>query len=300
MNMPALLPSILTQISAADPTLGLRLHSYVAAHDEAFHQRAEDFLGRYRHYMESNGRSLRFGVESFLHLHHSLDQLRADYLATGRYRNSSFDEVNRDVYANPEMMQRHMHGLVMAQFLWPDQYHRFQFFADSLPGYRSSVKRYLEVGGGHALYVSEAARVLEQASVEVVDVSATSLEMARAIAQQPRIRYHHMDVFNFPEGEFDFITMGEVLEHVEQPRELLRKLHRMLAPGGTAFITTPANAPMVDHIYVFRNAREIQEMLQECGFSIESETRHYGVAIKEALAERMKLPLMYAAFLKKT
>jgi 2-polyprenyl-3-methyl-5-hydroxy-6-metoxy-1,4-benzoquinol methylase len=297
--MPSLLPQILNQISAADPTLGLRLRSYVEATGETYHQRAEDFLGRYHRYMEDNGRSLQFGVESFLHLHHSLDQLRADYLATGRYRNSSFEEVNRDVYANPEMMQRHMHGLVMAQFLWPDQYHRFQFFASALPGYKDKVRRYLEIGGGHALYVSEAARVLENASVEVVDVSATSLEMARAIAQQPRIQYHHMDVFDFPEGEFDFITMGEVLEHVEQPRELLRKLHRMLTPNGAAFITTPANAPMVDHIYVFHNAQEIRDMLLECGFQIEAETKHYGVAIKESLAERMKLPLMYAAFLRK-
>jgi 2-polyprenyl-3-methyl-5-hydroxy-6-metoxy-1,4-benzoquinol methylase len=203
------------------------------------------------------------------------------------------------VYANPEMMQRHMHGLVLAQFLWPDQYHRFEVFADALPTYKPSVLRYLEIGGGHALYVSEAARVLDQASIEVIDISATSLDMARGIAQQPRIQYHHMDVFNFPDGQFDFITMGEVLEHVEQPRELLSKVHRMLAPGGTAFITTPANAPMVDHIYLFRNAQEIRDMIQECGFHIQTEAKHYGVAVKEALAERMKLPLMYAAFLVK-
>lgn len=297
--MSALLPSILDNISARDLELGTRLRSYVEAMDSAYHARADDFFDRYRQYLGSQGRDLQFGIDCFLYLHHSLAQLRADFLASGRYRNTSFDEVNRDVYANPDMMQRHMHGLVLAQFLWPDQYHRFKFFADALLNYKPSVRRYLEIGGGHALYVSEAARMLDQASIEVVDISATSLDMARGIAQQPRIQYHHMNVFDFPDGQFDFITMGEVLEHVEQPRELLQKLHRMLAPHGTVYITTPANAPMVDHIYVFRNAQEIRDMLEESGFRIHSETKHYGVDVKERLAERMKLPLMYAAFLGK-
>jgi 2-polyprenyl-3-methyl-5-hydroxy-6-metoxy-1,4-benzoquinol methylase len=298
-KMAPLLPEILTQIDAADPTLGLRLRSYVEKGDAAFHERAESFFARYAKFLAEQGLPLSFGVDHFVYLHHSLAKLRDEFLASGKYRNSSFDEVNRDVYSNAENMQRHMHGLVLAQFLWPDQYERFRFFADALPGYRPTVKRYLEIGGGHALYLSEAAKVLAEATVEVVDVSATSLEMARTISQQPRIRYHHMDVFDFPDGEFDFITMGEVLEHVEKPRELLAKIGRMLAPNGTTFITTPANAPMVDHIYLFRNAQEIRDMLRESGFEIVAESRHYGVNVKESIAERMKLPLMYAAFLKR-
>ena len=46
-------------------------------------------------------------------------------------------------------------------------------------------------------------------------------------------------------------------------------------------------------------SQEIRDMLEECGFRIEQETRHYGVDVKETLAERLKLPLMYAAFVAK-
>ena len=122
--------------------------------------------------------------------------------------------------------------------------------------------------------------------------------MARGIAQgEPRIQYHLMNIFDFPDGQYDFITMGEVLEHVENPRELLDKIRRLLAPGAHAYITTPANAPMLDHIYLFNNAQEIRRMLTECGFSIEHEaTRCADADISEEDAERMKLPLMYAAF----
>src|SRR5262249_39102383 len=153
---------------------------------------------------------------------------------TGKYPNTSFEEVNRAIYSNPEIMQQHMHGLVFAQFLWPDQYHRFQFFCDSFPKYAAGIRRYLEIGGGHALYVSKAAQLLPAtASIDVIDISPTSLEMARTIAGDQRIRFKEGNVFDLDESKrFDFITMGEVLEHVEAPHDLLAKLRRLLEPDG--------------------------------------------------------------------
>jgi 2-polyprenyl-3-methyl-5-hydroxy-6-metoxy-1,4-benzoquinol methylase len=291
-----LLAQVVEAVSASEQKLGLRLRTYVESNDDVFHSRAEDFFGRYRHFVESKGETFESGIDSFLRLQKSLDGQRAQFLRTGKYQNSSFQEVNRCVYSDPEVMRHHMHGLVFAQFLWPDQYRRFQFFADHLPGY-TKIRRYLEVGGGHALYVSEAAKRLPAAAVDLVDISPTSLEMARGIAAGAKIRFHLMDVFDFPDQPvYDFITMGEVLEHVEQPRDLLLKLRRLLTPGGSMYITTPANAPMLDHIYLFRNAQEIRDMLTGCGFRIERETSQYAVQISEKLAEKMKLPLMYAAF----
>jgi 2-polyprenyl-3-methyl-5-hydroxy-6-metoxy-1,4-benzoquinol methylase len=291
-----LLPRVIERIALSDERLGARMRSYVTAGDPLFHARAEDFLGRYRSFVEGEGTSFDSGIDCFLRLHHSVEEQRVQFMRTGRYQNSSFEEVNQAVYANPEVMRQHMHGLVFAQFLWPDQYRRFQFFSDHLPLY-SDTRRYLEIGGGHALYVTEAARVLPNAQFDVVDISSTSLHMAKGISRQPKIRFHMMDVFDFPDQPvYDFITMGEVLEHVERPQDLLSKIRRLLAPGGRAYITTPANAPMLDHIYLFRNAREIREMFTQCGFTIEREVSEYAVKIKEQLAEQMKLPLMFAAF----
>jgi ubiquinone/menaquinone biosynthesis C-methylase UbiE len=291
-----LLPRVIERVAVSDEKLGARLRSYAAAGDDLFHARAEDFLHRYEAFVQDEGMSFDSGIDCFLRLHHSVEEQRVQFVRTGRYQNSSFEEVNKAVYGNPETMRQHMHGLVFAQFLWPDQYRRFQFFADNLPLY-AQTRRYLEIGGGHALYVTEAAKTLRDAEFDVVDISPTSLQMAKAISKEPKIRFHKMDVFDFPDdSSFDFITMGEVLEHVERPQDLLSKVRRLLAPGGRAYITTPANAPMLDHIYLFRNAREIREMFSECGFTIEREVSEYAVKIKEQLAEQMKLPLMFAAF----
>jgi len=297
MKQP-LLPSIVERIASADPKLGVRIQGSLSEAAPLFHQRAEEFFGRYKTFIESQGHSIEFGIDCFVRLQRSVEQQRVAFLRTGKYENTSFAEVNRNVYANPEVMQDHMHGLVFAQFFWPDQYHRFEFFSDQLGNSAGGIRRYLEIGGGHALYVTEAVRVLPQtAEIDVVDISETSLEMAKGIAPEPRIRYHLTDVFDFPDGQYDFITMGEVVEHVERPQDLLSKVQRMLAPGGHAYITTPANAPMRDHIYLFRNAQEIRDMFHSCGFHIDQETRRYAVDVPERLAERMRLPLMYAAFL---
>jgi 2-polyprenyl-3-methyl-5-hydroxy-6-metoxy-1,4-benzoquinol methylase len=90
--------------------------------------------------------------------------------------------------------------------------------------------------------------------------------------------------------------MGEVLEHLEDPVALLRRVRELLADGGYAYITTPVNAPMIDHIYLFRDAEEIRELLRSCGFTIEKEATQYAKEMPEKRAKALRLPQMYAAF----
>lgn len=40
-------------------------------------------------------------------------------------------------------------------------------------------------------------------------------------------------------GSFDIVTAVEVIEHVESPIGFLRNVQRLMAPGGTAVLTTP-------------------------------------------------------------
>jgi 2-polyprenyl-3-methyl-5-hydroxy-6-metoxy-1,4-benzoquinol methylase len=43
------------------------------------------------------------------------------------------------------------------------------------------------------------------------------------------------------EDAFDVVVAAEVIEHLENPRFMIREVFRLLRPGGTAIVTTPNN-----------------------------------------------------------
>lgn len=47
------------------------------------------------------------------------------------------------------------------------------------------------------------------------------------------------------EGRIDVVTSFDVIEHVENPREFIHEIRRLLAPGGRAVIGTPTDAPVM-------------------------------------------------------
>lgn len=300
-----LLPHIINRLAESDPRYGQEVRAFVDSMDALYHENAEAFFARYAAFMERTGRTMDFGVTCFLELRESMQEERLHFYRTGEYSSKSFAEVNERVYNNPRTMQFHMHGLVLAQFLWPDQYLRFGFFRDHLPGYAAGIGRYLEVGSGHGLYLIEALRILgSKTEFDAVDISPSSMELVEGMvgdgARERNLRFRLIDIFDMPDSEpYEFITMGEVLEHVEEPLKLLQRLHALLTPGGRAYLTTPANAPTRDHIYLFHNIAEIRDLFAAAGFAIEREVFYLPPGVDQKKAERLKLPVMFAAFLKK-
>lgn len=277
-----------------------KLKRYLKQQDEAFYYTANHYLERYNKYLHIQGLTLDYGVDCYLKLLQEMVLQRKSFLEKGHYANTSFDEVNKAVYANPEIMNYHMHGLLLAQFLWPDQYQRFLFFRENLQCYRP-IHNYLEVGGGHGLYIAEAFEQLGKATqYDLVDISESSLQLAKGILNNSHIHYHHKDIFEFENrGVYDFITIGEVIEHLENPLQMLIHLHSLLNEGGTVYLTTPVNAPMIDHIYLFNHTDEIRQLVVESGFRIEKERVVISEEVSQETAIEQKLPIMYAAFLKK-
>ena len=98
--------------------------------------------------------------------------------------------------------------------------------------------------------------------------------------------------------KFDFLVMGEVLEHVEDPLEFLKKLKALSKEEAQVFITTCCNAPAVDHIYLFSNTNEVRTLCESAGFTVEKEffAPHPGTSLEES--EKRLLPINLAMVLK--
>ncbi|MHC1775968.1 MAG: class I SAM-dependent methyltransferase [Lentimicrobium sp.] len=262
--------------------------------------KADLFFSQYDSFLAKKKLNLDFGIDCYLQMLDDIALERNSFIRNGQYSSCSFDEVEKRVYGNPEVMNYHMHGLVLAQFLWFEQFERFSFFSANLKKYATKTKNYLEIGGGHGLYIFEALKLLPEAGkFDLVDVSRSSIDLASGIIDNDKVNYHLKNIFDFStDGSYDFVTMGEVLEHVEDPLVLLRKIGELIGNTGVSFISTPINSPMIDHIYLFNDEQEIRELLNTAGLEVVDEMKVISEHVSENYARKFKVPIMFAAIVK--
>jgi SAM-dependent methyltransferase len=299
-NVHPIIDRILARMETVDPINGEKMRQRLSLMDGQHLRSAAEYLEGYEAALRAGGKSIDFGVDCYLKLAGDMAEERANFLRTGRYANTSYKQVEQKIYGNPDVMEYHMHGLALAQYLWPDQYERIEFFRKGLPSRAQACKAYLEVGGGHGLYMWTALKLLPAAPrMDLLDISASSIKLAREIIASPRVNYIHQDIFEYEAAPYDFITAGEVLEHLEEPLAFLKKIYNLLAPAGTIYLTTPVNAPMIDHIYLFNHAQEIRDLVASAGLKIDEEKMVASRNLPERLIVKQKIPVMYAAFLHK-
>ncbi|MBJ18191.1 MAG: hypothetical protein CL933_02090 [Deltaproteobacteria bacterium] len=214
-----------------------------------------------------------------------------------RYRYSTFAEVADAVYFDDAYMRKYMHGLAITAWLWPNHREMHRYFANSIPTDREG--RYLEIGPGHGVYMSTAMNRSRYGFFEGVDLSPTSVEMTTALLQSrdvpDDVRYE-IYCCDMLEGDlrhdrYDAIVMGEVLEHVEEPLLFLERIGRLAADDAFIFVTTPINAPAIDHIQLFRSPEVLENLVARAGLSVrESRLIPYpGQTTEESLEQRLPI-----------
>jgi 2-polyprenyl-3-methyl-5-hydroxy-6-metoxy-1,4-benzoquinol methylase len=299
--MIGFLEEVISKIEILEPRHGKKLRKNIKTLDLNYFTMVNSFIPKYKEFLKDVNKTLDFGIESYLRMSSDVMYEQIRFTETGKYSNSSFEEVNKIVYSNPEVMEYYMHGLLLSQILWTHHYKMFSFFTKYLPDYKNKIKNYLEVGGGHGLFISEAIKILNQnTGFDLVDISSGSINIAKKFIQNDKVNYILSDILKYKtDKKYDFITMGEVLEHVEEPLKLLNRLIELLDNKGHIYITVPANGPTIDHIYLFRNADEIRELLKNAGLKVVKEVSIYAEDVSQELAEELKITLMYGAFLEK-
>jgi SAM-dependent methyltransferase len=128
-------------------------------------------------------------------------------------------------------------------------------------------------------------------------------ERAAAVAASSGITMVAEDSLDERPGTFDMIVMSDVYEHLAQPVRAIRRLHRLLVPGGRLVIITGladgARPPelIAEHWY-FRVAGHMHMashghlawLARECGMDLERETRltHYDPRPIADLGQRIR------------
>ena len=254
----------------------------------------------------------------FVNINYSAAKVAEDYLKMVRdmrkeglyfykhneYSCKSQDIANENVYSRPEIMGYYMTALLISQILWKHHFCIFIYFKTRITNYfdKESKIKILDIGPGHGFFsyfIKET--IPEFDSIDFVDISETSLAMTRKIiGENEKLNYFLKDIFDFDESDkYDFIVLGEVLEHLDRPQEILKKLARLLSENGVLWITTPTNSPALDHVYLFKTKDEIIDLIEACDLEVDSTVNYFAEDVTEAVALERRITNLVGVFCKK-
>jgi SAM-dependent methyltransferase len=153
-------------------------------------------------------------------------------------------------------------------------------------------ERALDLGCGDGRLSAE----LRASELVLSDVSEVALERAgRRVPQAETARIEPDEPLPFPDSEFELVLCAETLEHVRDVQLLLSEARRVLRPGGTLAVTTPAHGratalrvlargfervfdPLSPHLRFF-TGRSLRSSLTDAGFDVQALRRERGTLL---------------------
>lgn len=140
-------------------------------------------------------------------------------------------------YEKPQYEKTHYKNLIL------DHFHRIKslspqeiFKEAAYMAHYPDNERFLDVGCGLGLGLAYANRL-------GFDLYATEFDSGALefVQEQFKVEVFQGELFdaNYPDNHFSFVYISHVIEHVLDPIQYIREIHRILKPGGTMAIGTP-------------------------------------------------------------
>lgn len=232
-------------------------------------------------------------------------KLQAELERTGKYKYSSFKEVEEAVFFQEDGSHGvgYLWGLYFSQIFWVIHHRLLHFFLNDFVLIQQQKGIVLEVPVGSGVFLASFLEKLQGWQGVGLDLSESAVNMSSSlfrlkgfedveVLQQDFLMYES-------DNRFDAIICGELIEHVEDPLLVLRKIHTLLNEQGKVFLTTVVWAAGIDHIYLYKSANEIRCHLQEAGFLIEKELIQPVFEKDKNRLDEERVALNYAAVLVK-
>ena len=245
-------------------------------------------------------------AQNYLNMVNDIRREGLYFLKHGEYSCKNQAMAYDNVYSRKDIMSYYMNALLISQVLWRHHFDLFLYFSKSLKKYfnENAEINILDVGPGHGFfsYIIKSS-IPSYKKLDIVDISESSLMMTERIIKKEgsRISYYNTDIFNFDTSyKYDLIILGEVIEHLDKPLEILRKLSNLLTTDGLLWLTTPTNAPALDHVYLFRSKEEIIDLIILSGLDVVESHGCYAEDVNDEIAKKNKITQLIGAFCKQT
>lgn len=260
-------------------------------------------LEKYLGFCASRGISIPYLADCYLTIVGDTLKEQIYFMKHRKYRNATFKDVADAVYHNKEYMDRYMYGLAISDFFWPNHIAMTRFFKKCLP--RSQKGKYLEIGPGHGYYLMTALDLSAYDDFLGIDLSEASVKQTQAIidyfSPEAKGRFalkntDFLEAKDLEPGSFSAIIMGEVLEHVEQPQVFINRIAELATKDAFIYMTTCANAPAVDHIYLYEKPQDVEDQFKAGGLEIVDRAilPYEGQTLERCIKEGLAINVAYA------
>ncbi|MBB6216429.1 2-polyprenyl-3-methyl-5-hydroxy-6-metoxy-1,4-benzoquinol methylase [Anaerosolibacter carboniphilus] len=294
--------SIIELVLKDNPLQRKKISSFLEKQDLSYWTFAEELSNSLNQYFLASGHNKLDVVKAYNKTCMEILREQIRFKKTGYYLCNSSQIVETEVYSDKDKMRNYIIGLLLSYLFWPNHYAILDFFQKELNQVDTS--RCLEIGAGHGLFTAQVLKKFNNAEINIIDISNESLQIAKEILcafNLPTDNIHFMlqDFLKTGDGiaKFDFIIMGEVLEHVEDAPGFLLKAKELLDKDGKIFMSTCVNSPAIDHIYHFKTIDEIRNLIRSIGLSISDEIVLPVEDIPEEKWEKDLVAINYAAIL---
>lgn len=101
--------------------------------------------------------------------------------------------------------------------------------------------------------------------------------------RQPGVA-HRVDITRLPmpAEAYDVVIANHVLEHIDDDRQAIRELHRVLRPGGIALLTVPVNPSRAE---TYEDPRITDPVRRRAHFNADDHRRFYGLDFADRLTD---------------
>ena len=146
------------------------------------------------------------------------------------------------IYINPRLRQDEVESFFEDEYYGLDRKKvefstRLRYFEEKIRSMESLKQkgRVLDIGCGPGHFLE----MCRRAGWQPVGVELSAQACAAARAQGLDVAQGSLQQAAFADGEFDVVTLWNVLDHMTQPLDEMREVHRILKPGGLVLVRVP-------------------------------------------------------------
>lgn len=161
---------------------------------------------------------------------------------------------------------------------------------------QNNPKKILDVGCASGWFLSQIARKFPKAQCFGIDVYHDGITYGNKLYKKLHLQEGNAEKIPFPANTFDLVICTEVLEHVDNPPQVLKEIKRVLKKHGEAiieldsgnklfaltwFLWTKFSGKVWDHahLHVF-TIQKLEKAIRACGYDIlEKKTFNWGMAM---------------------